>query len=256
MGVAYGSGGKKQPTSDQFRARSGVSCVPGAHSPSGGLYISDVERTAASYGVKIDYGRNRFGQLRRWTSTEIRTRLKTHLYGAVLLGDYDQLPASLDEQPSFRGDHSGWIHDYRASDDTVCWHDPLGDKPKRAQLVHLLRYNQKPGSEVRGFVGWVKIVGLPDTDTEDNMESFPIPEKPSVAMARAGATLYKDSTFKTKAVTLSKATSVRYVGHLDGGSIHIVGWDQSPDIPGKSTLFAKEADVSGITPAISSAALK
>ncbi|HEY6568597.1 MAG TPA: hypothetical protein VI341_13860 [Actinomycetota bacterium] len=255
MAVAYGTSGQKQPTSDQFRARSGVSCFPGAHSPSGGLYISDVERTCASYGVKIDYGRDH-GRITRWTPTQIRTRLRTHLYGAVLLGDYDQLPASIDEQPSFRGDHSGWIHDYRASDDTVCWHDPLADKPKRVRLIAMLRYNQKPGSEVRGYVGWVKLVGLPDTSTGGNMDSFAIPEKPSVAMARAGAVLYKESTFKTKAVTLSKATSVRYVGHLDGGSIHIVGWDQSPDIDGKSTLFAKEGDVSGITPAISSAALK
>jgi hypothetical protein len=166
--VAFGSGGEHQPTSDQFRARSGVSCIPGRHSASGGLFISDVERTAAIYGVTIDYGREPGGGLKRWTATEQKARLKGGLFGMVCLGDYDQLPAWLDEQPGFHGDHSTFVHNYRASDDTVCWHDPLGKATRRVKWSVVVAYNQKPGSPVKGLAGFVRIViPLPPTDTEE-----------------------------------------------------------------------------------------
>lgn len=168
--VAFGSGGKHTPTSDQFRTRSGVSCVPGAHSPSGGLFISDVERTARSYGVTIDYGRDATGKLTRWTPAQQKLRLSTG-FGMVTLGDYDQIPPELDEQPGFDGDHSTFTHDYRESDLTVCWHDPLGRKPRRVRWSVVEQYNHKPGSPVRGLAGFVRIAtSLPDTATEDAMK--------------------------------------------------------------------------------------
>lgn len=248
MGVAYGTAGAKRPSADAFRARSGVSCVPGVHSPSGGLYISDVERTAATYGVVIDYGRDERGHLRRWTEREQVAKLGAG-FGAVLLGDYDQIPPYLDESPGFSGDHSGWVHDFRLRDRSACWHDPLALDPRRVPWNVLARYNHKPGSEVAGLTGFVRIaVRPPDTSTGDDMDSFPIPEEPSVAIVRAGAKLYADSAFKTAKVTVAKATTVRYIGHV--GDVHLVGWDQSPSIVGKSALFAKDADVSAVTRAI------
>lgn len=188
--VAFGSGGKQRPSSDDFRERSGRSCIPGVHSPSGGLFISDVEDTAARYGVTIAYGRSATGLLRR-TSTQIKTWIKAG-HGAVLPGDYDQLPAELDEVPSFHGDHSVWIHDYRASDDTVCWHDPLGDKPRRVKWSVVVKYNQKPGSPVKGLAGFVRLA-LPDTGTGDEMErTFAI--KPFVATWPKDTPVYETGT--------------------------------------------------------------
>lgn len=170
MAVAFGSGGKQQPTSDQFRTRSGESCIPGVHSPSGGLFIGDVERTAATYGVSIDYGLDPGQGLKRWTAAEEKARLLDGRFGMVCLGDYDTLPSAIDAQPGFNGDHSTWVHDYRASDDTVCWHDPLAAGPRRVKWSVVVAYNQKPGSPVRGLAGFVRIVvSLPDTDTEEPM---------------------------------------------------------------------------------------
>lgn len=254
MGVAYGTAGKKRPSSDDFRARSGVSCVPNVHSPSGGLYISDVERTCESYGVEIDYGRDTRGHLRRWTEAEQVAKLGAG-FGAVMLGDYDRIPPSLDESPGFNDDHSAWVHDFRLKDRSICWHDPLGLAPRRIPWSVVASYNHKPGSEVAGLTGFVRIaIAPPDTSTGDPMDSFPIPEAPSVAIVRAGAKLYADSSFKVAKVTVAKATTVRYIGHV--GDVHLVGWDQSPSIVGKSALFAKDADVSGISPAIPAAATK
>jgi hypothetical protein len=154
MAVAFGSAGKHQPTSDEFRAKSGASCVPGVDTPSGGLNIVHVEQTAAKYGVTVDYGRDG-GGLRRWTSLELRDWCTDD--GAVVLGDYDQIPASIDAQPGFAGDHSVWVHDYRASDDTACWHDPLARGPIRVKWSIVAKYNQKAGSPVKGLAGFVRI---------------------------------------------------------------------------------------------------
>jgi hypothetical protein len=77
-------------TADEFPKRSGVSCVPGENSKSGGLFISDVERTAATYGVYIDYGRDPgSNQPKRWSEADAKTRLSGDFVG-IFLGDYDQ----------------------------------------------------------------------------------------------------------------------------------------------------------------------
>ena len=162
MAVAFGTNGEQRPTSDGFRARSGESCIPGVHSASGGLFIEDVVSTAATYGVTIDYGAPT-----RWTATQQKAKLRLG-YGMVTLGDYDQLPPDLDVQPGFNGDHSTFVHAYRASADTVCWHDPLAHWQRRVPWSVVVKYNHKPDSPVRGLAGFVALP-LPDTDTEDDM---------------------------------------------------------------------------------------
>lgn len=150
-------------SADEFRERSGSSCVPGAHSPSGGLYISDVERTAKSYGVTVDYGREPGTSTapKRWSWNDGLAKLQAGLV-AVFLGDYDQMGAYA--ASSFRGDHSAVAH-LRPGQPagTCCWHDPLRKAPIDLPLTVLKRYWQKPLSPVRGYAGWVrpKVVAAP-----------------------------------------------------------------------------------------------
>lgn len=166
-------------SADDVRKRSGVSCTPGAHSPSGGLFISDVERVARSYGVSIDYGRDlNGGQPKRWSEATMLERLSSS-YVAIVLGDYDQMGAD-SAQPNFRGDHSSVAHAYRKSDDTVCFHDPLRASPRRIKWSRLMKYWRKPGSPVLGLAGFVKAKVVapapPPTDTEEEpVDVFSVP---------------------------------------------------------------------------------
>lgn len=155
MGLAFGSGNRHIVSADAFRAQAGVSCVPGVHSASGGLFISDVERVFALHDIAIDYGRAGDGQPNRWSAPTLALKL-TQGNGAVVLGDYDALPLKYRKSATFKGDHSAWVHDFRAGDGSVCWHDPLGSKPERIPMSAVLSYWQKPGSPVRGFAGFVK----------------------------------------------------------------------------------------------------
>jgi len=175
MAMAFATAGAELLTSDEVRKESGRSCIPGVDSPSGGLFISDVERVAKAHGVRIDYHRDRQGRLRPWTTSEAKRKLSTR-YGAIFLGDYDQVPAPTRAPGStFKGDHSLFAHDYRASDDTVCWHDPLRRTRIRAPWSTLVAYWQKKGSPVRGLAGFVEIPDeLPDTSTEDEMDTYSI----------------------------------------------------------------------------------
>lgn len=165
MGVAAAGGPRL--TADQFRSASKVSCIPGTHSASGGLFISDVIRVFAHYALEIDYG-----QLEdppgytRWPAPTLADRCGRG-FGAVLLGDYDALPRSLRASATFLGDHSGWVHDYRL-DKTICWHDPLRRAPIRIPISAAISYWQKAGSPVRGYAGFVRIaIPLPDTATAE-----------------------------------------------------------------------------------------
>lgn len=158
MGLAAGSANAITLTSDEFRAEANVSCIPGQHSNSGGLFIGDVIRVFEAHGVEIDYGQ--FDDppgFTRWAPSELARRLESDEEGAVLLGDYDALPKQFRASFTFLGDHSAWVHDYRASDKSICWHDPLRFKPIRIPISAALSYWQKPGSPVRGFAGFVSI---------------------------------------------------------------------------------------------------
>lgn len=156
MGVAFGSGFEDRISADAFRAQSGVDCRPGGHSASGGLFVSDVERVFALHHIAIDYGRvNDDAPPMRWPPSTLATRLRLDREGAVVLGDYDALPAGYRASATFKGNHSAWVHDY-AVDGTVCWHDPLRKARVRIPISAVLAYWQKPLSAVRGLAGFVK----------------------------------------------------------------------------------------------------
>lgn len=188
MAVYFATGGRVQLTSDQVRTLSGVSCVPGVHSASGGLFIGDVIRVADRYRVVIDYGATESGYI-RWPAPEAALRLGDRWCG-IFLGDYDALitPSRDWRAPGSRffGDHSAFAHDYRAGDKTVCWHDPLRTAPIRLPMSVLLAYWQKSTSPVRGFAGWVRDNRLPDTSTEE--PEVPIP---AVFSAASGVAISK-----------------------------------------------------------------
>lgn len=165
MATYFGTRGAASPTADEFRKRSGVSCIPGRDTPSGGLPINAVERTCAAYGVDIEYGRAASSYYRRWNSTEIRARLGTY-WGGVLLGMYSSVKAPWRAHGStFQGGHSTWAHDLRDDmgdshdhviQETVCWHDPLRARPIRVPWSVVYAYTQT-NSSLKGFAGWVKI---------------------------------------------------------------------------------------------------
>ncbi len=83
------------------------------------------------------------------------------------------------------------------------------------------------------------------------MKSFPIPEVPSVVTVRKGATLFTESDLGAdpKNVTLPTDRVVRYIGKASD-TVFIVGHDRSPEVTGKSAVFARAADCSGISPAV------
>jgi hypothetical protein len=163
----FGTRGSARMTAQEFRKASGVSCVPGKDSPSGGLTISAVERVCESKGVDIEYGRAS-GGYRRWSAQEIESRLSTY-YGAVLLGMYRNVPAPWRAHGStFQGGHSLWAHDLREDkpdtsagkvQPTVCWHDPLRARPIRVPWLVVVRYTQST-SDLRGLAGFAKIPAI------------------------------------------------------------------------------------------------
>ena len=164
--IFFGSRGGAELTADQVRKKSGMSCVPGVNSPSGGLTIAAVEDVAAEYGVDVDYGRAANSFYRRWLESEGRSRLGTY-YGGIILGNYSRIPDPWRAKGStFRGGHSAFCHDYREDmpdshfgviQPTVSWHDPLRPRPIRIPWDVVVGYWQQPGSDLRGFAGWVKI---------------------------------------------------------------------------------------------------
>lgn len=168
MAVYFGTRGNATMDASDVRHASGTSCIPGVDTPSGGITIGDVEKVCAAKGVDIDYGRAASSYYRRWTTTEIRTRLGT-FYGAVLLGMYSSVKAPWRADTSFGGGHSLWAHDYREDSPdshdkkvqpTVCWHDPLRKRPIRVPFSVVVAYTQTQ-SALKGFAGFVKIPALP-----------------------------------------------------------------------------------------------
>jgi hypothetical protein len=157
MDIAFNTGGEPLLTADQVRKQSGVSCIPGAHSPSGGLFISDIERVCRENGVSIDFGRDKPGGApKRWSWQEGVDRLEAGMFMHVL-GDYDQM-GPYSAQPGFRDDHSSGAHiPSDQAPDTCCFHDPLRSKPIDLPMSRLRLYWQKPGAVIRGYAGFTAI---------------------------------------------------------------------------------------------------
>jgi hypothetical protein len=140
MIVAYGTNYAIRPTSDGIRSLSGASCVPGVHSPSGGLFISDDIRCARHYGVSQNWNLDVNGQAHAWPSEELARRCGPGLYEAAqVLGRYGSLPSTL-RIGTFTGMHSMKVHNYHVGDDTFCVHDPLRKRPIRMKRKYVLAY--------------------------------------------------------------------------------------------------------------------
>lgn len=142
MAVAYAGG--PHLTADQFRAESGVSCVPGVDTVSGGLRISDVKRVAAAHAVALDYGAPT-----QWPVTELGARLLAG-EGAIVLGDAQDAPVAPTVGVVY---HSAFVHDLDAAGN-VHWHDPRLTVPYRVPLAKVVTYWESGASGQRyaGFV--------------------------------------------------------------------------------------------------------
>lgn len=162
--VYFGTRGAVVLTADDVRRESGVSCVPGRDTPSGGISVTAAARVAAKHGVELDY----YGDsdtLRHWTTNDGYARLST-IYGCNAIGMYSNMPAPWRAHGStFRGGHTAFGHDvrddlpdshYHKIQRTVCWHDPLRPRPIRIPWDVFVRYWQA-ATPLKGYAGFVKI---------------------------------------------------------------------------------------------------
>jgi hypothetical protein len=191
MGIYFGTRGSAVMTAHDVRHFSGISCVPGVDTPSGGINIPAIERVYAMKGADID-----FGNYKRWSSAEVKSRLSS-IYGGHLMGMYSSVKAPWRAHGStFQGGHSLWAHDLRedlpdSHDDkvqaTVCWHDPLRPRPIRVPLAVVIAYTQT-SSALKGYVGWVRIPAVPGGVYAHPMTDRTRTAYPTVAVHQARTT--------------------------------------------------------------------
>lgn len=199
---------------DRFRFESGVSCIPGRDTPSGGLRIGDVERVCTRHGVDIDYGWVEGKGYTRWAPATLAGRCAAD-WGAILLIDYDRLRAPWRASTPFGGDHSVYAHDYRAASDTYCWHDPLRPTGIRIPAVEVVRCWWKDGSPIRGYAGFVRELPqvIADTGGTTDVALRYVPRVTSASRMRlaAGQKLY-DAPAGTAVTKMSTAGSPLVLG--------------------------------------------
>lgn len=144
------AGGGPLLSADQVRTESGRSCVPGVHTPSGGLVPADAFRVAAAHDVDIVWLAADEAGIRRLLADD---------RALAVLGDYGYLPAAFDAQASFTGDHAAVV----AGD--LEWHDPLQPMgiamPWDAFLPYAFHFADEPVT--RATIGAVKIKEPPVT---------------------------------------------------------------------------------------------
>lgn len=209
MAVAFGTRYAKKMSADAFRAATGASCVPGVHSASGGLFVSDVIKGCAEFGVPINYGLNANDVPKQWSEDELRSRLRDQGEGLVCIGRYGALPAKY-RVGTFTGMHSTWVHAYRSSDHTVGWHDPLRKGAIRLPFGALLDY-WEGGSPAR-YAGFVAKLPLEHVDSNGApLRAKPHPHATRIERLPAGAAL---------AVT-HRAADWHHVWHIATGRL---GW--------------------------------
>ncbi len=163
MAIAFATRYAVKINGDRVRKLSGRSCTPqnppdAHHSRSGGLYISDVVKVAAHFHVPIDYHLDANDVARSWTRADARQRIQQLREGAIVLGHFGALPRKY-RVGSFTGEHSAFVHAYRASDDTVGWHDPLRRSAIRLPWSALMDYWEAgPYVRLAGFVRKLDVV--------------------------------------------------------------------------------------------------
>lgn len=172
------------------RRLSGISCVPGRDTRSGGLTIDAVERVARLHGVAIDFGRTPDSPgVRRWPEAEVRRRLAGD-FACTALGDYGSLPVS-ERARDFTGDHSMVGRNLDEARNIVRVGDPLRGAwvwmawPVFWRYVTTFANATYPGA-LAGFVRMAAVVPPPDTST--NPEDPAVPST-TVTLYPAGATL-------------------------------------------------------------------
>ena len=234
MAAYFGTRGGIVMTADEFRHRSGVSCIPGVDTPSGGLTVNAVERVLGTVGVPIDYGPG--AALKSWSLAEIRNHLST-TFGAILLGMYSSVPSPWRAHGStFRGGHSTWAHDLREDmaatgtatvQRTVCWHDPLRPRPIRVPESVVIAYTQTPSS-LKGFAGFVRIPALPGGTyaspmTDRTRVRFDGAAVHSTRTKGAASTLYVLKPHGRLVELAMYAKGESYQGSTEWGALSLIG---------------------------------
>lgn len=163
MAVAFGGG--PVLSSDQFRALSGVSCVPGVDSSSGGLRATDVWAVAQSFGVTIHYG-GLAGAIADWPVWALEGRLREG-EGCIVLGDCKVAPTSPCATDELY--HSAFVHGFRVDGgvEQTHWHDPRLSGASWQPLTEVITYWQgmDHGRRFAGFVAPAQTDAPPDTST-------------------------------------------------------------------------------------------
>lgn len=242
-GIDAQSGGKRTATPDEVHAK--VKRTEETSPATPGWSLPDLDLAMARMGIGFE---TRIGA--GWTA--LRKLHDTGHY-IVLQGD-SEVFSDATCSGTFDGDHCIGVH---PAEDGGRWRidDPICAAARYESEAVLQRYAERLAPSTRfGYFTTPVPLEVPDTSTEDVMRSFAVPERPSVAIVKAGTRLYADSAWKTVKVTVGKTTTVRYIG-WDRPNYHVVGWDQSPQVKGKSALYAKWTDVSAITESIPDSAL-
>jgi hypothetical protein len=160
--MAYATNGRIQLSAANVRTESGISCIAGTDTRSGGLRAVDVQRVAAAHGVTIDYGP---GGLANWPSDELYRRLSSN-HAAIVLGDAQDAPVN----PTFGVVyHSALVHGLRAGVQgrETHWHDPRLSQGYWVQLGAVDKYQTSmEGVRFAGFVA----LPLPDTSTGGSVD--------------------------------------------------------------------------------------
>ena len=220
MGLFFATRGRIEMDAADVRRATGQSCVPGVHTPSGGINIPAIERVYDAHGLDIDFGRASVSYYRRWNSTEVKGRLSTY-WGGHLMGMYSSLKAPWRASGStFTGGHSVWAHDLREDlpdshydkvQATVCWHDPLRARPIRVPLSVVIAYTQT-ASPLKGFAGWVKIPAVSGGTYANPMTDRTRTAYPTVAVHSSRTT----GTASTTRIIRGKGTLVELAMYAEG----------------------------------------
>lgn len=250
MSVAFAGG--PQLTHDQVRTESGVSCVPGIDTISGGLRIADVERVAKAHGVFVDYGRKADGTYTSWTRDALRQRLVAG-HGAILLGDCQDAPVNPTVGVVL---HSAFVHGLDANGRTH-WHDPRLSQAYWITLADVITYWESFNGSVRyaGFVAPDQAGNPPDTSTGDGMAI--VTQNPrsglwnlsvvvdgcSAIVLHNGATIGLEKGTGKQGVCKVYVPSQGFIGI--GGDAYILG-DEDPSSP-DSLAVLMERDVTAVS---------
>lgn len=216
----------------------------------GGSRIEDLSR-----GTQVRYGWPcpRFDG----TQAELRAALASGA-GALVQGLYARLPAHFqrwDVKFAAKGQKSGhaaYVEDYRASDDTILWFDPLA----RGSDAHPWQGERLPWAALMRFLFGLSYVVVmregehapapppapePDPTVEGDDEMFNVAPATTHrdAVLKAGTVLYRDAKLTRRYSRVDEETPLGFAG--SGKAFHVV-------VNGGNTNYVKRSDVARIVP--------